>query len=427
MKKLIFPLLAVALLVDGCEKVNEFDGERPDTRVADHLQAYSDLLVGAENGWLGYLFPEGGGGYTFKFSFNDQNRVIMYANMNGTYAATAKESSYRLRASQTPSLFFDTYSYLHELADPDPDVSGGPAGAGQLSDFEFTILSATTDTVRLKGNLNGSELLLIRANAAQGDDYISRVYAYNEQLDKLAKFPNYYNRLTIGGADYQFTLNTRKNTVSFQLPGDQDSATFYTEYASLDNGIVLRKGFDAGSTHITALTDFEINSTQHSATVQAGGTTANLTNEANPIATDIGAAMRMYIQPYSYTSDHAFTIAGQANGLGLGEIPGYEALYYLPRRFIDGYDAFYIIYDQGFNYVGPALQTRISNDGTMYFEHVVGYDGTDIEGLDEQSISRVIQLTQQLTTPVGYRVYQTGKTSYDLVSVADSRVWIRFY
>jgi hypothetical protein len=111
------------------------------------------------------VFPGQGGGYGFWFEFSSEGRVVMMADINNDCATEAYESSFRLEAVQRPSLFFDTYSYLHILSDPDPSVSGGVIGEGLQSDFEFAFekVSDNGDTIRLKGNQNATPLVLIKA------------------------------------------------------------------------------------------------------------------------------------------------------------------------------------------------------------------------------------------------------------------------
>jgi hypothetical protein len=77
----------------------------------------------------------------------------MLSDFNETTATVLKESSYRLKALQQPTLIFDTYSYLHLLSDPDPNVAGGIAGKGYNSDFEFAYdpTIAQADTIILTG------------------------------------------------------------------------------------------------------------------------------------------------------------------------------------------------------------------------------------------------------------------------------------
>ena len=79
---------------------------------------YGSALTGSATGWNATIKTGTGGIFHFHFRFNESNRVFMYADINLETATTAKESSYRLKALQTPALIFDTYSYLHILADP---------------------------------------------------------------------------------------------------------------------------------------------------------------------------------------------------------------------------------------------------------------------------------------------------------------------
>jgi len=423
MKRKTIYLFLIGLALASCSKKEAFEGVRVDERLYAQLAAYEAQLVGADHGWLGYLYPAGGGGYTFRFVFTAENRVTMYAAMNADYASSAKESSYRLRATQVPSLYFDTYSYLHELADPDPAIGGGPAGVGQQSDFEFAILSATTDTLRLKGNLNDSELVLVRAKEGQGDDYIRHAYAYNRQLDQLNRFPHYHNRFSIAGQHYNFTINTDMNTVSF-YSGTDGFRGFHSAYAVKDNGIVLRTPFVDGDVVISELTDFEIDAEAHVATVNSAGTTATIVNEPDPLVVDKQAGRQMYIRPYNYTTNQGFTVNGQKDALGLGSIPGFIGAQYVPRRYVDGYDGFTIYFDQGAAAYTAVLNTRIEDDGRMIFHNYIGGQGLRPGGDHDATIGRTLGL---LLEPQGYYVYQTGSTYFDLVSVADARVWIRFY
>ena len=108
-KNLLYYLLAITL-VASCRKDddNAFD-KSPDERLNETLAAYQKALSGSQFGWNANLITADGGYYRFYFSFNDSNRVQMYSDFDSTTATVLKESSYRLKALQQPSLIFDTY------------------------------------------------------------------------------------------------------------------------------------------------------------------------------------------------------------------------------------------------------------------------------------------------------------------------------
>src|SRR5438128_3606289 len=125
--KLIFvSFIFLLLILSSCKKddTRVFD-QSPDTRINDALSKYQSALTGSATGWNATIRTGTGGIYHFHFRFNESNRVTMFADINLETATTPKESSYRLKALQTPALIFDTYSYLHILADPDGSVNGG--------------------------------------------------------------------------------------------------------------------------------------------------------------------------------------------------------------------------------------------------------------------------------------------------------------
>ena len=124
MKNIPLYFLFVSTLFFSCTKEPEqvFD-KSPDERLNETLAGYQKQLSGAQYGWKAVVFPAAGGAYAFYFKFNDSNRVQMVSDFDSNSARILKESSFRLKALQQPSLIFDTYSYLHVLADPDPGIS----------------------------------------------------------------------------------------------------------------------------------------------------------------------------------------------------------------------------------------------------------------------------------------------------------------
>lgn len=194
MKKIaIYTLFSLAIF-SGCKKNNEIlvDGERPEERVTEALTKYKTTLTSSPFGWKAYLYPNGGGGYSFYLNFTDKNRVTMYADLDTDPATTSMESSYRIKANQIPSLLFDTYNYMHRLSDPNPNVFGGVSGWGLYSDFEFSFLQQERDTLKLEGKLLGSKFVLVKASKAEQDAYNAKGL-YNSMVVSSKYFDNNKN------------------------------------------------------------------------------------------------------------------------------------------------------------------------------------------------------------------------------------------
>lgn len=206
MKKILLYLLLFPLIF-SCKKDEIADEQRPDYRLTEALAKYNDLLSGSANGWKGHLFPAAGGGYGFLFNFNGKNRVEMLADIDEESGANLFESSYRLKATTLPSIYFDTYSYLHLLADPDPGVNGGQPGWGLYSDFEFSILESSADTIKLKGNLNGSTLILVKASATEAAAY--KAGHLNVLKKNIADYVN--------ANSFNYIETAKHNTIAFNL------------------------------------------------------------------------------------------------------------------------------------------------------------------------------------------------------------------
>lgn len=195
MKKIYTYTLAAILLVAGlgCKKTYETSvfSQSPQERTQQMLKNYQNTLTAAPYGWITYIYPNAGGAFTFYFKFDSTNRVVSYADMSTTSAQTSIESSYRLQNMQITTLIFDTYTYLHVLSDPDPNVAGGTAGQGLKSDFEYYLNSVTDDTIRMTGAKNGVRAMMVRATASQAAAFPSgRMSAMITAVLQYAASPN---------------------------------------------------------------------------------------------------------------------------------------------------------------------------------------------------------------------------------------------
>ncbi|MES1223769.1 MAG: DUF4302 domain-containing protein, partial [Bacteroidota bacterium] len=286
MRKIIFCFFIAAALFSACKKdESHVFNQTPDERLNEVLNKYQSELSGAGNGWNGVLYPKGGGAYFFYLKFNDANRVQMISDFDSASAVAVKESSYRLKALQQPSLIFDTYSYIHVLSDPDPSVNGGTVGAGLLSDFEFYFNDSTTaDTVKLTGRINGSKMVLTKATAEQATAYTSGQFNINLVKENFSKILEYFKRLTIGGTGYDVIINPLTKTVIFNWTDAQGAIhTLSTTFYYTLKGIGFGEPVINGSTIITEFTDLTWSASTNTINLTAGGAAATVKGVIKPL------------------------------------------------------------------------------------------------------------------------------------------------
>ncbi len=431
MKKNIIYLLLL-LVAFSCKKEDKpvFD-QSPDERLNETLANYEAVLTGAQNGWKASLMVDSGKGatYSFYFKFNDANRVVMLSDFDSLSAVTPKESSYRLKALQQPSLIFDTYSYLHVLSDPDARNNGGAFGAGLTSDFEFYIDSLNTDVIKLVGRINGSKLTLVRASQQEETLYNNGGLAAGLYINKIL---TYFKRLTIGSQPYDIQINplTREFTFSW-LDGSGNLVTFTTAYYFTVGGIAFTTPVVNGSQIISELNNLTWNPATETISLTTNGSAATITGIVTPLKVDVAAPRRWWQYAVSNGNDYWISI----NGF---HVNGVDDAYNI-NSLMSGTDSYYYLiywpaYGSNYDFFGPifldAAQTGLSlyygsaprtptftSDGRAVFNEL-GTFGTP------PSTGPATLTHDQLYIPNGYYFVQTGATTYDMVSALDGKAWI---
>lgn len=182
MKKILIVGFAVLFGLQSCKKEEQrlLEEKKPEQRVGELLLTYKNELINADNGWIATLNTKSIQGiYSFYLKFNNDDRVSMLADFDPVTAQSAQESSYSLKEVMGPTLIFDTYNFLHQLQDPDPDSFEGIAGQGYGTDFEFVFEKQVGDTLELVGKKRKSILKLVKATTAQANLYKTGDYARN--------------------------------------------------------------------------------------------------------------------------------------------------------------------------------------------------------------------------------------------------------
>jgi Domain of unknown function (DUF4302) len=402
--------------------------EKPDARLNKVLNDYKALLTGAEHGWKASLSTELGEVYSLMLKFAPDGRVTMASDINAT-TGTPLESSYRLKGMQQPTLLFDTYSHLHILADPDPRKNMGFVAQGRFSDFEFIVESATAETINLKGQLQGSTLVLTKATQAEAASYSNTVGAYVGAFEQLNSFITYFKRLTVGSKAYDIQVSTAGRAIAFTYFTGETSQVFVTRYHYSQEGLVLQEPFTHEGLTISVLQAPQFNTASGQLNFTVNNVAATIRQTARPVKVDVQTARNFFNSATGdnyWGSTYGFTIRGVVDTLKLSSIPDYRFLVLWPR--FDNFNnvefdllGFVKIDAEGNHYIayGPGAVSRVTSDGRITYGHLV--DLGEIPAQEEPAIT----LSRQMwTDPQGFFVVKTGDSSVDLVSAKDGQAWL---
>ena len=237
-------IILLAILFAGCskDKTESLFGEKPEERLEEAMKEYKATLTGSTYGWKTVVYPDAGGGYAFYFKFGTNDRVTMYSDVTLDAANESMESTYRLKAVQRPSILFDTYSYLHLLSDPDPNVYGGVTGQGYAIDFEYSIDSVSADTIKLTGIANNTKMVLVKATQAEAAAYAAGGFAslINNVESYMAQNPWLYLQFS-DGVKLQVSVNTFTKTFTLiYIDNAGQVQLLSTAYYYTLNGLYLK-------------------------------------------------------------------------------------------------------------------------------------------------------------------------------------------
>ncbi len=215
MKRIITYMLGLLLAVSSCSVDNDYIyGDISSQRLADYVTNCDKMLTEEEHGWKFIYYPDEDryGAYTFLMKFSKMTdtselgtRVMMmsdlYIEPDGAIRAVpdSSVSSYGYAVSLGPVLSFNTYSLLHYLGDPNPDVYGGKAGIGFGAEFEFIIDSVDTQNkvLKLLGKKHKRAAEMVPATA---EDWVAlqiqKEVIKNFLIDNALPF---YHYLVVGG------------------------------------------------------------------------------------------------------------------------------------------------------------------------------------------------------------------------------------
>ena len=182
MKKILMFTTALGLMVatlPSCLKDDKanFSGS-PAARLDEAVKVNKQILESAPNGWsLGYYAGRNysGPGFTLTLKFKDGKAYIMGDNKDAT---TVGVSEYDVVKDQGVVLTFPTYnSVIHDLAGASQGYPEGLQG-----DYEFAILEANANFIRLRGKKWKNEMILTPIKNQTQEEFIQKVFTIREGM-----------------------------------------------------------------------------------------------------------------------------------------------------------------------------------------------------------------------------------------------------
>ena len=198
----ILSILATGLLFSCAPKIDPIFDDTSANRIEEEIETVQEILLSSPNGWLMEYYPsstQSYGGFNVLLNFQPGYRVTVASETAG--ADKTAVSTYTLKQSAGCVLSFDTYNeILHFFSDPSNNQGMGE-GYGLEGDFEFTILQADEQIIRLKGKKSGSYMTMTpMSTGLKWSDYLKDI----KQKDK--EFSEYYRLLY---QDEEQSLETR--------------------------------------------------------------------------------------------------------------------------------------------------------------------------------------------------------------------------
>ena len=221
------------------DKAN-FSGS-PAARLDEAVKVNKQILESAPNGWsLGYYAGRNysGPGFTLTLKFKDGKAYIMGDNKDAT---TVGVSEYDVVKDQGVVLTFPTYNgVIHELAGASQGYPEGLQG-----DYEFAILEANANFIRLRGKKWKNEMILTPIKNQTQEEFIQKVFTIREGMTTN----NYHFIL---GKD---TLSAGEvNVDTRRLTAKINNVSYDLAYNLTDTGLNLSSPIKIGSKEYSSFT-----------------------------------------------------------------------------------------------------------------------------------------------------------------------------
>lgn len=313
MKKILIYLLCISAVFSGCDPKSDLniDGKSTDQRLSEALATYQKKLTDAPYGWVltetttgsaingGVTEPAPKAVFSYYMKFEKDNRVSMISDFNLPTSVNFNTASYTIKATQRPTLVFDTYSYVHLPCDPDPSVSNSPLGSGfgWGTDFEFAFADNVAaadlgDTIHLTGNLNSSHAILVKATQEEQTIFTTSGFGAYSTFNKIL---TYFKRVTSGAATFEITPGIGGRSFNIKYAGHPDIINVTCQFTA--HNIELETPVTIGSQTIKSFNNLVWNAGTKTISATINGTTpATIVAALAPIEPEPDIALNFYYE-----------------------------------------------------------------------------------------------------------------------------------
>lgn len=246
MKKLLKATLLLAALTVYTSCSDDNDLKDPSDRLSEATAKYMDVLTSAPNGWAITMYGDlDFGGFNVLCKFEKDGKATV---ANERFAAdTTAVTHYKLEQSSGVVLSFDEYCELfHYFSDPlNTDGFNSQTENGFGGDLEFRIISASADSVVLRGKKHDAKIKMIPLTADTATPMTTIWTNYLNDVAKVAKVMQKGSYHMILGTDSIKLKANRQNRVLTYSTTDEagNRLTKKIPYVITPNGITLYETF----------------------------------------------------------------------------------------------------------------------------------------------------------------------------------------
>ncbi|MCR5679301.1 MAG: DUF4302 domain-containing protein [Prevotella sp.] len=252
-KKLLNMTLLMAALTTYTACNDNDDIADPTVRLTQAMNSCKDILTAAPNGWAMTMYGDlDFGGFNVLCKLDKDGKVTvaneLFTEKSG--ADTTAVTHYKFEQSSGIILSFDEYCELfHYFSDPvNPDGFRSETENGFGGDLEFRIISASSDSVVMRGKKHDTKIVMTPLPTTPGvvtdsvwAEYLRNVAAVAKEMQK----GNYY--MIMGTDSLKLKANRRNRVLSYTTVDSAGiNSSHNIPYIITPKGITFYRPFEFG-------------------------------------------------------------------------------------------------------------------------------------------------------------------------------------